>query len=108
MSLSKLVLVGRSKNFFWFPQIARLSDGEAIAIVNTRPDWNPSTHTAAMMCFADGGLTWGTAYAISKDGIHWEILTESFVPGQDEADLFHDEERNLFILTFKQSGPYGE
>lgn len=45
--------------------------------------------------------------AVSADGIRWKLLTESYVYSQDEANLFHDEDRNLFIFTVKQPGPYG-
>jgi hypothetical protein len=44
--------------------------------------------------------------AVSSDGLRWRIL-DTFVPSQDEANLFHDEEYNLFVFTVKHPGPYG-
>ena len=44
---------------------------------------------------------------VSPDGIHWERLDVPSIPSQDESNLSFDEQEHLFILTVKQSGPYG-
>lgn len=45
--------------------------------------------------------------AVSADGLKWTVLRTSFIPSQDEANLFHDEQTNLFLATVKHGGPYG-
>ncbi|MFN0168840.1 MAG: hypothetical protein ACKV22_20635 [Bryobacteraceae bacterium] len=53
---------------------------------------------------ASGG---GFAPAVSPDGLNWKILENSFVLSQDEANLFHDADRNQYVFTVKHPGPYG-
>lgn len=44
--------------------------------------------------------------AVSGDGKKWVVL-DAFIPSQDEAHLFHDEKRGLYVATVKLGGPYG-
>lgn len=49
----------------------------------------------------------GFAAAVSPDGLNWKILENSFILSSDEANLFHDADRNLFVFPVKHGGPYG-
>ena len=49
----------------------------------------------------------GFVPAVSPDGLHWTLLSDSFIPSQDEANLYYDRDNHLFIFTVKHPGPYG-
>lgn len=58
VSLSRPVLVARSKGFLWFPTLMPLADGELLAMLNNYAD-EVVTHPTAGVCWSrDGGLTW--------------------------------------------------
>jgi hypothetical protein len=59
VELSAPVLVGRNRDYFWFPQIQRLPDGDLIAIVRTCADDWPFEDKSVVVWSGDGGLTWG-------------------------------------------------
>ena len=58
VSLSKPVLVARSKGYLWFPTLARLSNGELLATMSNYADAHVKTATASFAWSRDGGLTW--------------------------------------------------
>lgn len=58
VTLSAPVLVGRSKDYFWFPQIQLLPNGELIAIIRTCADDWPFEDKSAVLWSVDNGLTW--------------------------------------------------
>jgi len=58
VSLSAPVLVGRSKDYFWFPQIQLLPNGELIAIIRTCADDWPFEDKSAVLWSANNGLSW--------------------------------------------------
>ncbi|PYV13593.1 MAG: hypothetical protein DMG07_13970, partial [Acidobacteria bacterium] len=45
--------------------------------------------------------------AVSADGRRWQMLDSAFIPTGDEAHLFHDEGKRLYVATVKHPGPYG-
>lgn len=71
VTLSKPVLVGRSKEYLWFPTVVRLSSGDLMAMMSDHADIHVSLSesTAMATCSSDGGLTWGPlAKALYGDG----------------------------------------
>src|SRR4029453_12179779 len=58
VSLSRPVLVGRSKDYFWFPQIQRLPSGDLVAIIRTCADAWPFEDKSAVLWSSDRGMTW--------------------------------------------------
>ena len=46
-------------------------------------------------------------FAVSPDGLKWEMLDVPAVPSSDESNFSLDETEHLFILTVKHGGPYG-
>ncbi|MFN0166329.1 MAG: hypothetical protein ACKV22_07840 [Bryobacteraceae bacterium] len=59
------------------------------------------------ICCLTGGHGMGFYPAVSPDGKQWSLLDSAFVQTGDESHLIHDEERNLYVATVKQAGPYG-
>jgi hypothetical protein len=59
VTLSKPVLVGRSKGYLWFPTVVRLSSGELLAMMSDYADIHVSEGTSQVTWSSDGGLTWG-------------------------------------------------
>jgi len=86
VTLSAPVLVGRSKTYFWFPQIERLPNGEVLAIVRTCADANPYDSKGAILWSSDEGLTWsepkpyGRMATSPQAGDSWSRL---FLPNGD-------------------------
>lgn len=61
VSLSKPVLVGRSKGYFWFPYMARLANGTLFATISTHGDQDIRPHRTGVVTWSDdGGLTWSS------------------------------------------------
>jgi hypothetical protein len=58
VSLSKPVLVARSRDYLWFPTMTRLSSGELFAVFSTNLDAVVPDRTASASWTNDGGLTW--------------------------------------------------
>jgi hypothetical protein len=58
VTLSEPVLVGRSKGYFWFPTMARLSSGDLVAGMSTEPDGSTDKPTSRRLWSCDGGLSW--------------------------------------------------
>lgn len=58
LSLSKPVLVARSRDYLWFPTMTRLSSGELFAVFSTNLDAVVPDRTASASWSNDGGLTW--------------------------------------------------
>ncbi len=58
VTLSKPVLVGRSKAFLWFPAVVRLSSGDLVAVMSDYADMHVSESTSKVAWSLDGGLTW--------------------------------------------------
>ena len=59
------------------------------------------------ICCLTAGRGMGFFPAVSADGKTWRLLDSAFIPTGDEAHLFHDEARGLYVATVKHSGPYG-
>jgi hypothetical protein len=69
VTLSKPVLVARSKGYLWFPTVARLSTGELAAMMSDYADEHVAQGTSRVTWSADGGLTWGPpSKALGGDG----------------------------------------
>ncbi|MBM4036051.1 MAG: exo-alpha-sialidase [Planctomycetes bacterium] len=58
VTLSRPVLVGRSRGYLWFPKIIALSNGELAALVSGYPDEHRATTTGFISWSGDGSLTW--------------------------------------------------
>jgi len=58
VTLSKPVLVGRSKGYLWFPTVVRLSSGDLIAMMSDYADVHVAESTSKIAWSSDGGLTW--------------------------------------------------
>jgi len=69
VSLSKPVLVGRSKGYLWFPTVVRLGTGELLAMMSDYADMHVAESTSKVAWSSDGGLTWSPlAKALYGDG----------------------------------------
>ena len=68
VSLSKPVLVERSKGFLWFPSIARLPNGDLIAKMYLTPDTHMYSFMGLVSWSGDGGLTWGQSTGVTFFG----------------------------------------
>jgi hypothetical protein len=68
VSLSKPVLVARSKGYLWFPTMTRLSGGDLFAVLSTNLDAIVADRTAAVTWSGDGGLTWSPLSSIDPKG----------------------------------------
>jgi hypothetical protein len=49
----------------------------------------------------------GLSPAVSPDCLRWSYLDVPVISSQDEAEVTHDVDKGLFILTLKHQGPYG-
>ena len=58
VSLSRPVLVARSKGYLWFPTLTRLADGGLVALMSNYADIHTKKATATVAWSDDGGLTW--------------------------------------------------
>jgi len=58
VTLSAPVLVGRSRGYFWFPQLVLLSNGDLAALITPYPDEHRSSPAGLISWSGDGGLTW--------------------------------------------------
>jgi hypothetical protein len=83
VSLSKPVLVARSKGYLWFPTMTRLSGGDLFAVLSTNLDAIVADRTAAVTWSGDGGLTWSPLNSIDPKG---DLYVESTLrlPSGDE------------------------
>ena len=77
VTLSAPVLVGRSKEYFWYPQIKRLPNGDLVAIIRLGGD-TVTADDAVAMWSRDGGLTWSSPRRFA--GQSWSQL---FLPSGD-------------------------
>ena len=69
VTLSKPVLVGRSKGYLWFPTVVRLSSGDLVAKMSDYADKHVAQSTSKVAWSSDGGLTWGPlSNALYGDG----------------------------------------
>ncbi len=69
VTLSKPVLVGRSRGYLWFPTMVRLSTGELLAMMSDYADMHVAESTSKVAWSSDGGLTWSPlAKALYGDG----------------------------------------
>ncbi len=69
VTLSKPVLVARSKGYLWFPTVVRLSNGELAAMMSDYADEHVAQGTSRITWSADGGLTWSPpSQALGGDG----------------------------------------
>ena len=69
VTLSKPVLVARSKGYLWFPTVVRLSNGELAAMMSDYADEHVAQGTSRITWSADGGLTWTPpSQALGGDG----------------------------------------
>ncbi len=69
VTLSKPVLVARSKGYLWFPTVVRLSNGELAAMMSDYADEHVAQGTSQVAWSADGGLTWSPpSKALGSDG----------------------------------------
>jgi hypothetical protein len=69
VTLSKPVLVARSKGYLWFPTVVRLGSGELVAMMSDYADMHVAHSTSRVAWSSDGGLTWGPlAKALYGDG----------------------------------------
>src|SRR5262245_37268841 len=58
VSLSKPVLVARSKGYLWFPTLIPLGKGRLLALMSNYADEHVKTSTSMVAWSRDGGLTW--------------------------------------------------
>ena len=63
VSLSRPVLVGRSKDYFWFPQIQRLPGDDLVAVIRTCADAWPFEDKSAVLWSSDRGMTWSKPHS---------------------------------------------
>ena len=68
ISLSKPRLVARSRGYFWFPTMTRLSGGELFANFSTNRDAVVADRTSSVSWSADDGLTWSEPSSIMPKG----------------------------------------
>jgi hypothetical protein len=58
VSLSRPVLVARSKGYLWFPAMIRFDDGALLTLMSTHPDDATNAPRKRVAWSTDGGLTW--------------------------------------------------
>ena len=69
VTLSKPVLVARSKGYLWFPTVVRHSHGELAAMMSDYADEHVTQGTSRSTWSADGGVTWSpSSQALGGDG----------------------------------------
>jgi hypothetical protein len=69
VTISKPVLVGRSKGYLWFPTVVRLSSGDLLAMMSDYADTQVAEATSEVAWSSDGGLTWSArSKALGGDG----------------------------------------
>ena len=69
VTLSKPVLVARSKGYLWFPTVVRLADGGLVAMMSDYADEHVTQGTSRVAWSSDGGLTWSPpTKALGGDG----------------------------------------
>ena len=82
VTLSRPILVARSRGFHWFPCIARLGGGDLIATVATTADAYIPQPDAAQYRSRDGGLTWQPLPALQG-----QFFSSLSLPGGDRVYL---------------------
>jgi len=83
VSLSRPVLVARSKGWLWFPTMTRLSGGELFAVLSTNLDAIVADRTAAVTWSGDGGLTWSPLSSIDPKGDLYSECTLRLAGGDE-------------------------
>lgn len=58
VSVSKPVLVARSKGYLWFPTLVRLVNGDCLAVMSNYADTHVEVSTALSAWSHDGGFSW--------------------------------------------------
>jgi hypothetical protein len=58
VTLSRPVLVGRNRGYFWFPKVIALSNGELAALASGYADEHRAKTVGFISWSGDGGLTW--------------------------------------------------
>lgn len=86
VSLSKPVLVARSHDYLWFPNVKRLSGGELFAIFSTNLDAIVPDRTASMSWSADGGRTWSGPYSPDPAG---DLYAEATLTHENGDELLY-------------------
>src|SRR5262249_36505780 len=61
VSLSRPVLVARSKGYLWFPTLIALGKGQLLTLMSDYADEHVKTSTSMVAWSRDGGLTWSKA-----------------------------------------------
>ena len=67
VTLSEPVLVGRSKSYFWFPNLWAMPNGDLLSTISPVPDITLSGVPYLVLWSRDGGLTWSEPI-VSCDG----------------------------------------
>lgn len=58
VTLSRPVLVARSKGYLWFPTLVKLVNGDCMAVMSNYADQHVATSTALVSWSHDSGLSW--------------------------------------------------
>jgi hypothetical protein len=58
VTLSRPVLVARSKGYLWFPTLVKLMNGDCMAVMSNYADKHVETSSSLVSWSHDGGLTW--------------------------------------------------
>lgn len=62
VSLSKPVVVARSKDYLWFPGLYRRENGDLLALASTNPDVYQDDLTCLASWSNDGGMSWSPPF----------------------------------------------
>ena len=67
VTLSEPLLVGRSRGYFWFPNLWTMPNGDLLSTISPVPDIHLSGVPYLVLWSQDGGLTWSEPF-VSCDG----------------------------------------
>jgi hypothetical protein len=76
ITLSDPVLVKRTKDFCWFPSLARLGNGDLLALMSATPDAHVTASVMHVSRSADGGATWSPSRAMVDGGYSFAALPD--------------------------------
>lgn len=68
VTLSEPVLVGRSRGYFWFPNLWQMPNGDLLSTISPIADVHVASHPYLVTWSRDGGLTWSEPKVTSDGG----------------------------------------
>src|SRR6188508_3242368 len=74
VTLSEPVAVGRSRGYYWFPNLWLMENGDLLCTISPVADIHMSSIPYLALWSRDGGLTWSEAVVTNDGGQSLQVL----------------------------------